>query len=74
MRKRLPVAKALIGQGDRQVQEEEQTHAPLDETAVEMLERLTGENLLRCPRCRTGQMERHPLRDPDARGPPRWVA
>ncbi len=74
VRKRLPVAKALIGQGDRQVQEEEQTHAPLDETAVEMLERLTGENLLRCPRCRTGQMERHPLRDPDARGPPRWVA
>ena len=73
VRKRLPVAQALLGQGDSKPAEE-QKNARLDETAVELLQRLTGEDLRRCPKCRSGQMERWPLPNADARGPPRWAA
>lgn len=67
--KKLPVAAALLGDGDR-----DEPEAKPAETAVELMERLTGEDLLRCPKCREGRMKRHPLETESARGPPRRVA
>ena len=69
VRRRLPVALALIGDGDRSPQDESPP-APVEETAVDLLLRLTGRDLLRCPRCHEGRLERRPLPAPGARGPP----
>ena len=56
----LPVAHALLGEGDRGQQDEPQPE-PTEETAVALLLRLTGEDLRCCPVCRKGRMERRPL-------------
>lgn len=72
VRRRLPTAHALLGEGDSQPLKERRPDSD-DETAVELLLRLTGEDLLRCPRCGEGRMERRPLPGIDARGPPRWA-
>ena len=74
VRRRLPVAHALLGEGDRSRQQE--APGPDEETAVELLLRLTGADPLRCPKCRTGRMQRRPLPDIGARDPPRprWAA
>ena len=45
-----------------------------DETATDLLLRLTGKDLLCCPKCDKGRMERTPLPELDARAPPRWAA
>lgn len=73
VQRRLPVACALLGEGDRS-RKEQPTPAPLEETAVELLLRLTGEDLLRCPKCGKGRMERRALPEVGARGAPRWAA
>ncbi len=69
----LPVAQALLGDGDRSQQEEPQPD-PIEETAVELLLRLTGQDLLRCPKCHKGRMERRALPEVGARAPPGWAA
>ena len=66
VRGRLTVAHALLGDGDRDTPEEQP-----DEIAVELLLRLTGEDLLICPVCGDGRMVRRPLRKTGVRGPPR---
>ena len=73
VRRRLPVAHALLGGGDRSLPLEPMPESAL-ETAAELLLRLTGEDLLRCPRCRKGRLERRSLPEVGARGPPRWAA
>jgi len=73
VRRRLPVAHALLGEGDRSLQEETVPDT-VEETAVELLLRLTGEDLLRCPKCGEGRMERWALPENGARSPPRWAA
>jgi hypothetical protein len=73
VRRRLPVAHALLGGGDRN--QPEQPPPDPKETAAELLLRLTGEDLLLCPRCRNGRMLQR-LPEISARGPPSlgtWV-
>lgn len=72
VRGRLATARALLGEGDGGLQEEPPDEAA-PETAVELLLRLTGEDLLVCPACRTGRMQRRPLPEPTGRSPP-WAA
>jgi len=74
VRRRLPVAHALLGEGDRYLQDGPRPE-PGEETAAALLLRLTGEDPLRCPKCRKGRMERRPLpvvgaRAAGARAPP----
>lgn len=71
VRRLLPVAHALLGEGDRS-QQEEPPPEPTEETAVELLLRLTGEDLRRCPVCAKGRMERRPLPWGAPRAPPPW--
>ncbi|MBC8423708.1 IS91 family transposase [bacterium] len=71
--KRLPVAQSLLAEVDRD-HEAEPGPEPVAETAVELLLRLTGEDLLRCPKCQTGRMAQRPLPINGARGPPSWTS
>jgi len=67
VRGRLQTARALLGDGDHGLDDpHEET-----ETAEELLLRLTGEDVRRCPACKTGRMLRHPLLEPTGRSPPR---
>ena len=71
VRRRLPIAHVLLGEGDR-TREEESPPEPGEEIAAELLLRLTGKDPLDCPKCRDGRMQRRPLPDVGARAPPRW--
>lgn len=66
VQRRLPIARSLIGAGDRDVARCERRK----ESAVEMLERLTGRDVLACPACAQGRFVRWPIL-PRGRGPPR---
>jgi len=72
VRRRLPIAHALLAQGD-QNRQDEPLRDPIVETAAELLLRLTGEDLLGCPKCRKGRMKRRTLSGSGARGPPAWA-
>lgn len=65
VRRRLSAARALLGEGDQSPHE-----VPVGEIAVELLLRLTGEDLLCCPVCGKGRMERRRLPEVGARSPP----
>lgn len=68
-RGRRTTARTLLGEGDRGTHAEAPPPPP-EETAVEQLHRLTGEDKLRCPTCPAGRMVRHALPDRVSRAPP----
>ena len=73
--KRLAVAQNLLKDGDRPQEDEKVSRPRLnDETATDLLLRLTGKDLLCCPKCGKGRMMRTPLHQLGVRAPPRWAA
>ncbi len=75
VQRRLVVAQELLGVGDRHQEDDKKPQPkPDDETATDLLLRLTGKDLLCCPKCGKGRMKRTPLPELDARAPPRWAA
>lgn len=70
--RRLEVARGLLGDGDGGLQKPEGCDSET-ETAVELLLRLTGEDLRVCGHCQ-GRMVRRPLVEPAGRDPPRRAA
>ena len=70
VRGRLRKAHTVLREGDRTAPDEPKP-PPVDEIAVEALLRLTGKDLLGCPRCHKGRLRRMPLPTTHpARAPP----